>query len=230
MTNSELPSEFDAYAEDYEANHRASVSASGEPTVYFADHKVACLQRLGVKSSDRILDYGCGIGNLTERLVTQFSDVHGFDPSTKSLDIAKKRAPSAVFHHDADSVPNDSFQCAVISGVLHHVKPSARVELLERAREKLAPGGRVFIFEHNPINPLTRRAVADCPFDHDAILLWPWQARRVTEQAGFEPVKLEYVVFFPRALAFLRRFEPNLSWLALGAQTMTIGQKPAVPA
>jgi len=225
MTNTEQPAGFDIHAADYETNHQSSIAASGEPTVYFADYKVACLQRLGVKPTDRILDYGCGIGNLTERLVTQFSDVHGYDPSTKCLDIARRRAPTAVLHHDVASIANDSFQCAVISCVLHHVAPSARVELLERVRGKLAPGGRVVIFEHNPLNPVTRRAVAACVFDHDAILLWPAEARSLVVRAGFDSVKQDYVVFFPRSLSFLRRFEPRLAWFCLGAQTMTVGHK-----
>jgi 2-polyprenyl-3-methyl-5-hydroxy-6-metoxy-1,4-benzoquinol methylase len=219
--------QFDEYATDYEAMHAASVGASGESTVYFADYKVACLQRLGVGPHDSILDYGCGIGNLIERLCPVFSDVHGFDPSTKSLEVAQRRAEKATLHHDVDQIPDESFTCAVLSNVLHHVPPVDRPALLQTLHQKLAPGGRVFIFEHNPFNPLTRRAVAACPFDHDAILLWPWQIKRLARVAGFQPVRLDYILFFPRFLAALRSLEPHLSWLGLGAQTVTIGQKPA---
>jgi 2-polyprenyl-3-methyl-5-hydroxy-6-metoxy-1,4-benzoquinol methylase len=220
-------SEFDDYAAEYEAMHAASVAVSGESTTYFADHKVACLLRLGVRSSDPILDYGCGIGNLTERLFPTFSEVQGFDPSEKSLEIAQRRAPRATLHRDLADVPNEHFVCAVLSGVLHHVPVAERLELMQTVGKKLAPGGRVFIFEHNPLNPLTRSAVAACPFDHDAILLWPWEVRRLAIAAGFSPVRLEYVIFFPRALSFLRRFEPRLKWLGLGAQTLTIATKPS---
>lgn len=223
---SDSKAEFDQYAADYEAMHAASVAASGESTVYFADYKVHVLQRLGVKPTDPILDYGCGIGNLTERLFPSFEVVHGFDPSSKSLEVAQRRAPRAVLHHETSSVPEAHFSCAVLSGVLHHVPPAERLELMQSVRRKLAPGGRVFIFEHNPLNPLTRRAVATCPFDHDAVLLWPWEARRLTRSAGFEPVSLEYVMFFPHAFAKLRPLEPRLNWLALGAQSLTIGQNP----
>jgi SAM-dependent methyltransferase len=227
MSDSTGKPKFDQYAADYETMHAASVAVSGESTVYFADYKVACLQRLGVRQDDPILDYGCGIGNLTERLFPAFSQVHGFDPSSKSLEVAARRAPYAKLHQDTADVPNGRFACAILACVLHHVPPLKRHALLETVREKLAPGGRVFIFEHNPLNPLTRRAVAACPFDHDAILLWPWEAEQLTKGAGFAPVKREYVMFFPRALAALRPLEPRLKWLALGAQTLTIGQKPS---
>ena len=89
----------------------------------------------------------------------------------------------------------------------------------------LAPGGRLFVFEHNPLNPVTRRAVAACDFDDDAVLLWPWQARRVLRSAGLRDVRLDYIVFFPRSLARLRPLEPRLAWLPLGAQVMVVGSR-----
>jgi hypothetical protein len=87
----------------------------------------------------------------------------------------------------------------------------------------LRPGGHVVVFEHNPLNPVTRRAVAACPFDDDAILLWPWQARSLLRRSGFDAVTLDYIVFFPKPLAFLRRLEPRLRGVALGAQQMLVG-------
>jgi ubiquinone/menaquinone biosynthesis C-methylase UbiE len=227
MNDSPAKPEFDQYAAEYEAMHAASVASSGESTVYFADYKVAVLQRMGIKPSDPILDYGCGIGNLTERLFPSFQVVHGYDPSSKSLEIAQRRAPQAVLHQDESQVPEQHFECAVLSGVLHHVPPAQRLELMKTVRRKLSARGRVFIFEHNPFNPLTRRAVAACPFDHDAILLWPWEAKRLTRDAGFQPVRTEYVMFFPRSLAALRPLEPKLSWFGIGAQSLTIGENPA---
>jgi 2-polyprenyl-3-methyl-5-hydroxy-6-metoxy-1,4-benzoquinol methylase len=227
MSDTSSKPQFDQYASEYEAMHAASVAASGESTVYFADYKVAVLQRMGVKPTDPILDYGCGIGNLVERLCPAFQNVHGFDPSTKSLEVAQRRAPSAVLHEETASVPDRHFECAVLSCVLHHVPRAERLELMQTIRRKLSPGGRVFIFEHNPFNPVTRHAVATCPFDHDAVLLWPWEAKRLTKAAGFESPSLEYITFFPHALAALRPLEPSLSWLPLGAQYVTVGAKPA---
>jgi 2-polyprenyl-3-methyl-5-hydroxy-6-metoxy-1,4-benzoquinol methylase len=182
--------------------------------------------REGLDASARVLDYGCGIGNVLEPLARVFRVVHGFDPSTESLSVASKRAPGAVLHRDLTEAPPAAFDAVVVSGVLHHVAPAERVETIRRAAEKLAPRGKLFLFEHNPFNPLTRRAVATCPFDDDAILLWPWQARSVLARGGLTDVRLEYIVFFPRALAFLRRLEPRLAWLPLGAQVMAVGRKP----
>lgn len=218
---------FDAYAGSYEAMHAASIAASGEPTEYFAKYKLDRLARLGARRSGPIVDFGCGTGNLTEQLVTRYDEVHAFDPSSESVEVAKRRAPAAQFHLSTSDVPERTFELAVLSGVLHHVPPGERAALLTTVFGKLRPGGRIVVFEHNPLNPVTRHAVATCPFDDDAVLLWPWEAKRSLARAGFRSVRLDYIVFFPRPLSFLRRLEPRLDWLFLGAQTMTVGTRPA---
>lgn len=216
---------FDDYARSYDALHNQNLAASGEPLEYFSAYKRACLERLGAPLHEPLLDYGCGIGNVTRALAESYRDVHGFDPSRESLKLARERVGAATFHEELDAVPEAHFASAVVSGVLHHVPRAERAGALSRLRAKLKPGGRVYVFEHNPLNPLTRRAVATCPFDDDADLLWPWQAKRVLGEAGFRNVRLEYIVFFPRPLAFLRPLEPRLGWLPLGAQLLVIGER-----
>jgi SAM-dependent methyltransferase len=218
---------FDGYAHSYEAMHTASVVASGEGPAYFAEYKVARMLREGLGPEARVLDYGCGVGNVLVPLSDAFREVHGFDPSGESLQVAAQRAPHAVLHQDIGGAPDGYFDAVVLSGVLHHVVPGERANTIELATSKLAPRGKLFIFEHNPFNPLTRRVVATCPFDDDAILLWPWQARAALRRPLLSEVRLDYIVFFPRALAFLRNFEPLLHWLPLGAQVMVVGTRSA---
>jgi 2-polyprenyl-3-methyl-5-hydroxy-6-metoxy-1,4-benzoquinol methylase len=217
---------FDHYAENYSELHSANVSASGESTDYFAQHKLDCLERLGITPETPILDYGCGIGNLTCRLVQRFDVVHGYDPSVESLRVAGQRAPGASFSNDPEAVADGRFGAAVMAGVLHHIPPAKRHQVLTTVASKLAPGGRLVVFEHNPFNPLTRKAVATCPFDDDAILLWPRELKRLLAGAGFRETRQDYIVFFPRFLARLRPLEPRLRWLFLGAQTMTVAARP----
>jgi 2-polyprenyl-3-methyl-5-hydroxy-6-metoxy-1,4-benzoquinol methylase len=219
-----MASEFDAHAGSYEDDHRSSIAASGEDPAYFHDYKVACLERRGLFQGP-LLDFGCGIGNLTERFVGAGREVHAFDPSAKSIERAKERAPSAQFHVEASTLPKDHFATAVLSGVLHHVLPSDRLDLLRRVRGLLRPGGHIVVFEHNPLNPVTRRAVAACAFDDDAILLWPWEARGLLAQAGYAQVELDFIVFFPKTLAFLRPLEPRMRGVILGAQQMLVATR-----
>ena len=88
------------------------------------------------------------------------------------------------------------------------------------------PGGLVFVFEHNPWNPVTRAIVRDCPLDRDAVLLTAPETRGLLSRAGLEVVEQRYYLFFPRSLGFLRRFEPWLAWLPLGGQYYVAARKP----
>ncbi|MFO7178026.1 MAG: class I SAM-dependent methyltransferase [Pseudomonadota bacterium] len=225
MSQPKTAPKFDRYARDYTALHEESVRASGETSDYFADYKLGCLLRLALPKNRPILDYGCGIGMLTARLATAFDDVHAYDPSGESLSIARAATPNATFWDDAASIPEGHFGMVVLACVLHHVPPDERVGLLSSIRAKLAPGGRLVIFEHNPWNPLTRRAVAACPFDDDAVLLWPRELRSLLKTVGYARVRQDYIVFFPRPLAALRPLEPLLKHVFLGAQTMTVGER-----
>jgi SAM-dependent methyltransferase len=215
---------FDAHAENYHDDHARSLSSSGEDPEYFHRYKLGCIERLGLSNSARILDYGCGIGNVTVHLARQFDTVHGFDPSRRSLDMCKERVPSAILHETEQALPEGYFDAAVLSGVLHHIKPADRKTLLRHVYRTLRPGGRVIVFEHNPINPLTRKVVRDCPFDDDAILLWPWEIPQLLINSGFYAPKLDYIVFFPKMLAALRPLEPRMRGLFIGAQTMTVAR------
>jgi SAM-dependent methyltransferase len=160
---------------------------------------------------------------LTRLLAGRYARVAGYDPSAQSLGMAREQAPAATFYESDVEIPDRGFDVAILSGVLHHVPPAERATLLEHVVRKLSPGGRLFVFEHNPYNPLTRRAVAACPFDDDAILLWPREIRALLAQAKLSLVRQDYVLFFPRPLARLRPLEPLLRGFPLGAQTLTVG-------
>lgn len=216
---------FDGVAPNYDALHDRNLGPSGESREYFARYKVACLKRLGVSRDDAVLDWGCGVGNVLGAIAGEYPEVHGFDPSAESLKFAAARVPGAKLHSQAADVPEGRFGAAVLSGVLHHVPEGEQGGVLETVRSKLQPGGRLVVFEHNPLNPVTRHAVATCEFDDDAVMIWPWRVRSLLERAGFRDVSLDFIVFFPRPLAFLRPFEPRLGWLPLGAQVMVVGTR-----
>jgi SAM-dependent methyltransferase len=219
--------EFDRFASSYDQMHRASIAASGEGPAYFARYKRDVLVRLlGPGFSRPVLDFGCGIGNLTSLLVESLPEVHGYDPSGDSVRLARERAPRALFFDDASELAREHYGAAVLANVLHHVPPRERDALVLTVVSLLAPGGRLVVFEHNPLNPLTRRAVAACAFDEQAVLLWPREARDTLERAGLAAIRREYIVFFPKALRALRALEPRLGWLPAGAQFVVWGHKP----
>jgi 2-polyprenyl-3-methyl-5-hydroxy-6-metoxy-1,4-benzoquinol methylase len=220
---------FDAYAKDYERLHGNSITASGEQPAYFADYKVECIKRLVGSGYDApILDYGCGVGSLTERLIRRFSQVSGFDPSATSVAEARERAAASTFYEEREAIPKRHFGVIVLANVLHHVPPAERLALVSYLTRCLQPEkGRLIVFEHNPYNPLTRRAVATCEFDDDAILLGPVELTRLLSQSGLMGPRRKFIVFFPRALSGLRGLEPHLGWLPIGAQVMAHAMAPS---
>ena len=52
----------------------------------------------------------------------------------------------------------------------------------------------------------------------NAVLIRAPDLRRRVLDAAFADAKINYRIFFPHALRGLRRFEPTLTWLPLGAQ------------
>ncbi len=227
-----MAAKFDAYARDYETLHANSIATSGEQPGYFADYKAECVVRLvGTNFEQPMLDYGCGVGGLTQRLCARFPQVSGFDPSVDSVGIARDRCPQATFFDDLGSIPDARFGLVIVANVLHHVAPVERAGLMRRLMRVLKPSsGVLVVFEHNPFNPLTRRAVAQCEFDDDAILLKPAELVRLLQESGYQDVRRQFIVFFPRALAALRPLEKNLGWLPLGAQVMVVGKASSEPA
>jgi hypothetical protein len=65
------------------------------------------------------------------------------------------------------------------------------------------------------------------PFDRDAITLSAPAARRLLTDGGFEVVHVRFLFIFPKLLRALRRLEPPLSALPLGAQYQVLCRKPA---
>lgn len=221
-----MSAQFDKYAKDYRDMHAGSVAASGEEPEYFHRYKAEWLQARFGAAAGPVLDFGAGIGNLTRELTPLFDEVHGYDPSRDSLDMARERAPGATFFAERAELPAATYAVAILANVLHHVAPAERVELVQFVASRLKPGGALVLWEHNPMNPLTRKAVRDCPFDEDAILLWPSELRSLQNSAGTRNLRRDWVVFFPAALSKLRFLERSLRLCPLGAQCVVTGERP----
>lgn len=227
MNNTGTP-EFDRYADRYTDLHRASIRASGEEPSYFSRYKArymaAALARGKATRPLDVLDFGCGVGNSIPHLRDAFPNahLHGVDPSGESVQLAAQaHADKADFRvNDGDRLPyaDACFDLVQVACVLHHIHPQQRQGWIGEIRRVLKPGGEIFVFEHNVLNPLTVKAVHDCPFDEDAILLPRREALGLVRVAGFTHVRARYIVFFPAVLSLLRPLEPWLGLVPLGAQ------------
>jgi hypothetical protein len=89
---------------------------------------------------------------------------------------------------------------------------------IDELHRVLRLGGTLAIYEHNPLNPLTVRAVNHCPIDVNARLIRAGKMKELLLNAGWRDVKVEYKVFFPSALKPLRFLERYLKRIFIGAQ------------
>ena len=223
---SRLIAEFDALADDYHAQHKANIAISGEEPEFFSRYKVADLARLVAQRQAPcrdIFDFGAGIGNSLPWLRTCFPQARltCADVSTRSLDIARTRFPGAedfVTIGEAIPVAAQSQDIVFSACVFHHIPHEQHGFWLRELLRIVRPGGLLAIYEHNPLNPLTLRAVNTCPLDVNARLIPGFAMRRRARDAGWREAQVDYRVFFPAALKALRPLEPSLGWLPLGAQ------------
>jgi SAM-dependent methyltransferase len=213
--------EFDQYAEKYDRVLGEAIPESLNEDGYFAEYKIALMANL-LKGSKplNILDFGCGAGRSLPYLDKYFPnvDLWGYDVSPSSLKVAKDRVPRAKLFSDWSADAGVQFDAIIAANVFHHIPHEERELALRQCRQALAHNGQMFLFEHNPFNPLTRWVFERCPFDVDAEMLNLKSALTLSQQAGFTSERHAYTLFFPRPLAFLRGLEPLLKHIPLGAQ------------
>jgi ubiquinone/menaquinone biosynthesis C-methylase UbiE len=229
--------EFDQYAGEYTRTVQDAIGASGESVEFFAQLKVQLMGRvLDPDKPSSILDFGCGIGNTTRALASHFraSTVDGFDVSPESTRIADGMTPDSggqirYVSGQGSSLPfpDDTFDAVFAACVFHHIDEGERLHWAQELKRVLRPGGRLFLFEHNPLNPLTVRVVRRIPFDAGVVLLRPWSTRSMLRTAGYEADSPWFYFFFPAALRALRRAEILLRHVPLGAQYLAVARKPA---
>ncbi|MGE0230225.1 MAG: methyltransferase domain-containing protein [Flavobacteriaceae bacterium] len=218
--------EFDRFADEYRKQHAHSIRFSGENPEFFAAYKVAIVSEEAPASGDdhRILDFGGGIGNSLGHFRQYYpdSEIVVADPSSRSLDIARGRFPAErnFCHLTGDELPfeDETFHIAFAACVFHHIPAASHLKFLSELRRVLRPGGSLFVFEHNPYNPLTRKAVNDCEFDAGVTLITAREMRSRLRSAGFDDLKVRYRIFFPGFLRNLRPIEPWMGRVPLGGQ------------
>ena len=219
---------FDQFAQDYRQIHSQNVKLAGADSDYFSDFKarIVAQQTAGMHPGAILLDLGCGDGTMARFLVQHLPGIalHGLDISAASIAVANALglAGAQFAAYDGGSIPmaDASVDVCTLATVLHHIAHSHHLALLQEVRRVLRPGGKLFIFEHNPYNPLTRHMVNTCPFDADAVLLTAGFAQRTVRAAGFASQQTRYVLFMPRGgvIKHLLWLERYLGWLPLGGQ------------
>lgn len=227
-------SQFDEHAGDYAELLDQGLAVSGEPIEYFAEGRVRWLGRQLAAAglpSGRVIDFGCGTGTAIPYLSRTLRPVSlcGVDVSEESLRAAgDKYGKLASFALNEELSSTWDADVAYCNGVFHHIPVPERAAAMRQVFELLKPGGVFSLWENNPFNPGTRYVMSRIPFDRDAVMLWPRQARKLARAQGFEVLRTDFLFVFPKFLAPLRGVEPLLHRLPLGAQYHVLLRKPRV--
>ena len=225
--------DFDGFADEYRVIHTQNIKLSGADSFYFAEMKVRLLQSLETDRPLRVLDVGCGDGTTEQFMQLYFPQwqTEGIDISAKSIEVATKRklirANFAVYDGCNFPFADESFDVVFIAGVLHHIDFALHQALMKEICRTLKKGGRLVLFEHNPLNPLTRYLVNTCVFDLQAKLLQHYYASKLLVENGLLIKEKKFIIFFPRKglLSKLIFLEKYLDWLPLGGQYFIWAEK-----
>jgi SAM-dependent methyltransferase len=221
---------FDQFSGDYERllDDPLRKTFAGD-SAFFIVQKCRALQRaldrtLPMSSPRRVLDAGCGHGTALEYL-SGSCRVVGSDVSWSMLEPAVRKAPVVVQEPFDLPFRADTFDAAFAFCVYHHIETTDHVKHMRELARVVRPGGMVFVFEHNPLNPITRLVFHRAPIDRGCQLIPRRRLCQVFRDAGLREVDHGYVLFVPEVLQRpLGAVEPYLEWLPAGGQYYVCGR------
>ena len=103
-----------------------------------------------VLPNSRVLEVGCGLGDLVAALETHGCKGVGIDISPRMIELAKERHPQLDLRRadvERDALPEGPFDAIVFSDAVGHLDDIERA--FERVRPLLAPGGRIIVTYYN---------------------------------------------------------------------------------
>ncbi|KAI1422446.1 S-adenosyl-L-methionine-dependent methyltransferase [Xylaria sp. FL1777] len=197
------------------------------------------LQNLGIAPLMRVLDVGCGPGDITVRiaeLVGHEGEVVGIDPSKERIDIAvnERAQPNVSFHQgkaeDLSQFPSQSFDAVFVNSTLHWVQdqPTAVKEF----GRVLRPGGRLgisggsgdFVAAHEKIKAdvLSRDPYSMYPEQSPPKFLRMVELETLLDEAGF----LEREIIRRKIVKSAENSDAMLNWLDTSSSGKTYGGIP----
>lgn len=160
-----IPTDFDAIADIYDDVFPPHVLE------HYLRRRVSYIRQMAPAAT--ALDVGAGTGLLAERLSDAGIDVVALDPFPGMLAQLNQRRPdieTVVAQGEAIPFPDDTFDLTYSVAVMHHIADPALVrQTLAEMVRVTRPGGRVLIWDHNPLNPY-----------------WPTLMNRVPQDVGAE--------------------------------------------
>ena len=114
------------------------------------------IDQADLQPGQRILEIGCGTGNLTILVKTLHPavDIVGLDPDPKALDRARRKADRQRVSLQLDRgfsdelhYPDESYDQVLSAFMFHHLKPDEKKQSLHEIRRVLRPGGSLHLLD-----------------------------------------------------------------------------------
>ena len=209
---------------EYDRQLQENIGKYGKDISYYALYKILIMKRLLDFKPNSILEFGCGTGRNLSFLKYYFPDsqITAYDHSQLYLDIAK----SNLYLSDVkftNKIGKEKYDLILVANVFHHIQPKYRIMIMNIIKQIMS--GDLFIFEHNPYNPLIVKAVSNCPIDKDVKLLKPDELIKYIKDADIKLIDHKYCLFFPAALKQFNRLEKYIGFLPFGGQYYIRGRK-----
>lgn len=136
-------SRWEEVAEDYDRIFRRDA--------YYYEILEMIASSLEAGEGSRILDLGCGTGNITALLRERFPEaaLYGVDPAENMIELATDRFRDdpmvEIMRGEGTKIPylSEHFDCVVSNLALHHVLPELRPLCASEIARVLKPGGRL---------------------------------------------------------------------------------------
>jgi SAM-dependent methyltransferase len=154
-----------------------TLSALSGRLLHWATPEKAChgelLRLFSLKSGDRLLDVGCGSGDLLAMAAAlePGAILAGLDPDEDALELASHKIPGTIHAAElhqgvAEMLPfeDEAFDIVTATRLLVGLDAKTRAEVLAECWRVLRPGGRLL--------------VADWQEEHqgiEALITWPWR-------------------------------------------------------
>jgi len=194
---------FDSFATSYDRELKDSLGPFCNKNIsLFAEYKIKKVASSLSYIPANILEFGCGTGRNSFFMQKWFpgSTIYGCDISEKSLEIAQSINPAV--HYDKITSTTDlsrykqPFDCIFVSNVFHHIPFNEHQIWLDALYGILSKNGTIFIFEHNPYNPVTKYIFKNSEIDKGAAMLYPSYCYKLLKCANFAKIKRKYSLFF----------------------------------
>jgi cyclopropane fatty-acyl-phospholipid synthase-like methyltransferase len=195
------------YARGKEAGEDDDVSGQAPASARIT----AAVELLDLRPDLSVLEIGCGHGValtlVADRLdPAQGGRVLGLDRSAKMIDAARARNEAAIAHgavglleaeFEKADLPAGTFDLLFTINVAQFWRAATAPRFLERARELLAPGATIAVFNQPPSWRAGQAAE------------WIAAQRYTLTEAGFEPGAEEIRELAPAALAMVQARRPS---------------------